>query len=375
MKQTWDISGKEESAGTDEFGFTSSVLTGGKSAGVQMVQLRCGDMRVLVLPTRGMSIYQVQFADGKGTYGWNSPIPDPVHPMWVPIAEPSGLGWLDGFNEMLVRCGLESNGAPQHDQQGQLQYPLHGRIGNLPASGCSVEMDDDAGEIRLTGIVEESRFHFRRTWLTTTMTLHSSSPNQVQIRDEVENKSNRPSDFQLLYHINIGQPILEAGAEFVAPYSMVCPRNEHAASGMEKWTEYLESDPKFQEQVYFMKLAGDSDNRTKALLHNANKSMGFSVGFQTDQLPFFSLWKNTVGKNDGYVTGLEPAVNFPNRRSYEEKHGRVVPLASAESKTFDLTLGFQRSESAVNSVLEEIENLTPNSPTIHESPVDEFCEP
>lgn len=375
MQSTWNITGREESAGTSELGFSCSTLESGKSAGVQLVQLRCGNMRVLVLPTRGLSILEVQFTDGLGNYGWNSPIPNPVHPMWVPISEPSGLGWLDGFNEMLVRCGLESNGAPQHDENGRLQYPLHGRIANIPATSCHVELDEDAGTIRLTGTVEETRFHIRRTRLTTSMTLRTSSPNEIQIRDEVENLSNRPSDFQLLYHLNIGEPILEEGAKFVAPYLTVCPRNEHAASGMESWSEYAASDPQYQEQVYFMKLAGDAETRTQTLLHNANKNLGFSVGFKTDQLPCFTLWKNTVGKNDGYVTGLEPSVNFPNRRSYEEKHGRVVPLASAETKPFEFTLGFQRSKAAVQSVLEQIEKLKPSSPTIHDSPVDEFCEP
>ena len=46
--------------------------------------------------------------------------------------EPSGLGWLDGFDELLVRCGLESNGAPEFNPNGSLRYPLHGKIANMP---------------------------------------------------------------------------------------------------------------------------------------------------------------------------------------------------------------------------------------------------
>ena len=40
--------------------------------------------------------------------------------MWVPLTEPSGLGWLSGFDELMVRCGLESNGAPDFDDSGQM---------------------------------------------------------------------------------------------------------------------------------------------------------------------------------------------------------------------------------------------------------------
>ena len=36
--------------------------------------------------------------------------------------------------------------------------------------------------------------------------------------------------------------------------------------------------------------------------------------FHRDQLPGFTLWKNTAGPRDGYVSGLEPASNYPNPR-------------------------------------------------------------
>ena len=375
MAKVWTLTGKEELGGDDRLGFTSTTLTGGKSAGVHLVVLKCNDLRISVLPTRGMNILDVRSADGNIYFGWDSPIPDPVHPMWVPISEPSGLGWLDGFNEMLVRCGLESNGAPQHNEQGQLEYPLHGRIANLPASSVEVELDEKNGTIRLTGKVEETRFHIRRSCLTTTITCNLANPDEVTIVDEVQNLSNRPSDFQLLYHLNIGSPVLEAGAQFVAPYSLVCPRNDHAATGMSDWQNFPDASSDYQEQVYFMRLAGNAENRTKALLHNAAKDKGFSVGYRVDQLPCFSLWKNTVGHGDGFVTGLEPAVNYPNRRKFEAEHGRVIPLAPKETKQFELSLGFHQSGESVNSVLNEIAGLTADSPEVHNQPLDELCEP
>ena len=53
--------------------------------------------------------------------GWQSPVDGPVHPQFVPLADPSGLGFLDGFDELIVRCGLESNGAPEFDERGDSQ--------------------------------------------------------------------------------------------------------------------------------------------------------------------------------------------------------------------------------------------------------------
>jgi hypothetical protein len=58
--------------------------------------------------------------------------------VWFPSLIPPVSGWLEGFDELLVRCGLQSNGAPQFTPQGQLQYPLHGRIANLPVEYVEV---------------------------------------------------------------------------------------------------------------------------------------------------------------------------------------------------------------------------------------------
>ena len=87
-----------------------SVHKSGLSAGVEMVTINNGAMQIHVLPTRGMSIWRASC--GEEIIQWQSPIRGPVHPSFVPVSEPSGIGWLDGFDELLVRCGLESNGAP-----------------------------------------------------------------------------------------------------------------------------------------------------------------------------------------------------------------------------------------------------------------------
>ena len=69
--------------------------------------------------------------------GWQSPVKGPVHPAFVSTRDPRGFGWIAGFDELLVRCGLESNGAPEFTN-GVLRYPLHGEVANLPAHTVAV---------------------------------------------------------------------------------------------------------------------------------------------------------------------------------------------------------------------------------------------
>ena len=144
------------------------TLQGGLSEGVESILIDNGALRVEVLPTRGMGVWKAWWGDRR--IGWKSPVRGPVHPKFVPLAEPSGLGWLDGFDELLVRCGLESNGAPEMHPNGSLHYGLHGRIANRPAHFVELSADGDTGEISLVGAVAETRFLLHNLRLTTTLT-------------------------------------------------------------------------------------------------------------------------------------------------------------------------------------------------------------
>lgn len=119
---------------------TRKTLSTGISSGVEVVDVHNGRVNFTIIPTRGMGLWRA-VADHR-TLGWKSPIRGPVHPAYVPIAEPTGFGWLAGFDELMCRCGLVSNGAPEFNDAGQLVYPIHGRIANLPACEVTATIDD-----------------------------------------------------------------------------------------------------------------------------------------------------------------------------------------------------------------------------------------
>lgn len=318
------------------------TYSGGLADGVVSVEISNGEIEIDVLPTRGMGIWRVLHrtdnSGGTAAIGWQSPNRGPVHPAFVDLGEPSGLGWLDGFDELLCRCGLESNGAPDFDDQtNRLKYPLHGRIANRPAHDVDLTIDTDKGEITLRGIVEETRFHFLKLRMTTTITTKLGKKS-FTVSDEVENFSASPTSMQMLYHVNFGLPLLDAGSRVVAPVKTIVPRNPRAASGINTWDSFSAPEPGFEEQVYFFELNAGEDGQTRAMLKNAHGTHGVSLVFNKKQLPFFTLWKNTTAESDGYVTGLEPGTNFPNPRSFETVKKRVVQLAAGQKQQFDVTM-------------------------------------
>jgi hypothetical protein len=348
------ISAKEVGGRADGYSITKRRLAGGLTDGVDVISVDNGNFAFVVLPTRGMGIWKAWL--DKLEIGWQSPVRGPVHPKFVSMGEPSGLGWLDGFDELLVRCGLESNGAPGFDADGRLQYPLHGRIANRPAHYAEVAVDGESGEITVIGVVEESRFHFSKLRLTTTIKTKVGEPG-MRITDVVENFAGVDGGAQMLYHINFGLPLVDPGAKFVAPVQTVVPRTPHAASGIPAWNSYPNEKAGFEEQVYLLELAAAKDGQTQTLLKNAHGTQGVTLRFNKNRLPCFTLWKNPEATQDGYVTGLEPGTNFPNPRNFEAEQKRVVQLPPGKTITFDLQLEVHDNAGAVDKSEKQIAEL------------------
>jgi hypothetical protein len=368
--------GPQDAGTSGEWSVTGHAWQDGLRAGVDGIEVHNGRLAVMVLPTRGMGIHRAVLAGCPelSPLGWKSPVRGPVHPALVDLGEPSGLGWLDGFDELLVRCGLESNGAPEHDPQtGRLRYPLHGRIANRPAHHVTLSVDTDRGEIALRGVVEETRFHFLKLRLTSTIRTQLGSA-AFEVLDEVENISASPATMQLLYHVNFGLPLLDAGSRVVAAAQRVVPRNRRAASGIDTWDSYAAPEPAFEEMVYFLSLWAGPDGQTRVLLKNAHGTRGVSLAWPAAALPCFTLWKNTTSEQDGYVTGLEPGTNFPNPRSFEASRGRVVTLGPGQRQAFALRLEAHATPDEVAAAEAAVSRIAAGrSPQVERQPHPDWC--
>lgn len=360
---------------TDQgWSISKRTLRGGRRDGVDLIRLNNGVLSVDILPTRGMGLWRGQFRGDR--LGWSSPVVDgPVHPAQVNLAGLGGFGWLDGFDELLSRCGLEHNGPPV--QEGPFAHGLHGRIQNIPAHSVSVQVSDvPPYELIVEGQVDEARLFGPRLRMTTQYRTVPGS-NRFSVRDEFTNLGDSPADLSALYHWNFGPPYLEAGARLVAATRTVVPQTARAAEGIGRFDTFGGPEAGFAEQVYLMELVGDGqEGRTLAMLRSASGDKAVVLRFATSQLPCFTLWKNTMGPSEGYVTGLEPGTNYPNPRPFERRNGRFVTLAPGVAHVAELTLEILDSHEAIASVGEEIDALQDRvSPTIVDSPREPHAPP
>jgi hypothetical protein len=344
---------------------TKETLRGGLRDGVDLIGVSNGPLTFWLLPTRGMGIWKGQFRDLE--LGWAAPLLGPVNPAFVNLADRNGLGWLAGFDEWLCRCGLTSNGPPGDD--GGTPLTLHGRIANRPAEYVAVGVDPHPPHtIRVTGEVVEGGMFLGRLRLRTTYETVPGS-NRITIHDEVMNLSTKPAEMQMLYHLNTGPPFLEAGSKIAVPFREMAPHTAHAAKALETYDTCAAPVSGFAEEVFDFRPAADADGKTVALLHNAAASLGLAVRFSAAELPCFAVWKNTAAMEDGYVTGLEPATNFPYFKAHERSQGRVLTLPPGGKWAATWSIEVLATAAAVEAVATEVAHLHDRaSKVIHRHP-------
>jgi len=289
-----------------------------------------------------------------------------VHPQFVNLKDRNGLGWLNGFNELMCRCGLSFNGPPGDD--GGTDITLHGKIANLPAHKLEIDVcEQGQGTLAVIGEIDETTMFGPSLRLRTSVSTTAGS-NALIIRDKVTNLGAQATDFEMLYHTNVGVPFLEKGAKLVAPLASIAPRDRHSGAGANGFDMYPGPTTGMAEEAFFFEMQADDSGQTRVMLVNAAGNRGFGLSYSTRELPYFTLWKNPQAEADGYVTGLEPGTNFPNFRSFERQQGRVISLAPGASyecgfelRVFDSSVAVQAEAAVIQSLLrmEPVRHLTP----------------
>jgi hypothetical protein len=357
--QNWQITSQQLGIKLDKpFRVSLRLLHGGRQEGVSVIDVDTGAMKISVVPTRGMNVLQA--VAGKVRLGWDSPVTEIVNPAFIDLNGRAGLGWLEGFNEMIVRCGYEWVGHPGLDQG--MMLPLHGRAANIPASKVVLSIDGHPPyAIRLKGELKEQAFKQVNFVINTELSTEAGAQS-FSLHDTLTNQGDYPKEYQALYHSNFGPPLLEAGARFSAPVQQVSPFNEKAAARLNDWQSYLPPARDYDETVYNVVPYGDEQGNTLAVLHNASGTLGVSLGFNIRELPVFSLWKNTDLPAQGYVTGLEPGTSYSYNRAYQRDLHLVPVIGSKEQRHFDITYTFLSGNSAVDKALQRVQDIQRGRP-------------
>lgn len=334
-------------------GAKQTRLVGGLHDGVDAVEFRTGTgFSFLAVPGRGLDITSVEH-NGR-SLAWRSAAGETN----AAYSEEPGLGWLRAFPGGLVTtCGLTYAGAMCEDDGEQLG--LHGRFSSTPASNVWVDGEWDGDDYRMWAIgkIRESRL-FAENILLQRKVSAVLGQSKFWIEDVVTNEGPRRVPHMLLYHINGGFPVVDAGSLFVAPTRSATPRDADAEVGKEQF--YVNDPPTvgFKERCYYHDMASDKDGFTYAGLVNKNMpdggQFGFYVKYNINELPKFTQWKMNGTRE--YVVGLEPANCWVEGRAKERNRGLQF-LDPGEVRSYRLEIGALTNAQEVGEFEEIVKSL------------------
>ena len=349
------------------FTVTTKTLHGGRQEGVMLVEIDTGAMKITVVPNRGMNVAQA--VSGKVRLGWKSPVREIVNPAFLDQGARNGIGWLEGFNELVTRCGYEWVGHPGKDTDGTL-LTLHGLAANIPASKVVLSIDEKPPyTIRLKGLLREQAF--KKVDFTIATELNTvPGAKSFTINDRLTNNGDYPKEYQALYHSNFGPPLMEKDAKFAAPVREVSPFNDYAGKLLSTWQTYQDRTKDFDEVVYNVFPYGDENGNTLTMVHNVAGTLGASIAYNVNALPAFSLWKNMDTDAQGYVTGMEPGTSFSYNRKYQRDLKLVPTIGPKERRDFILTYSLLDGKDKVDAALKRIDNIqNGRKTTVRETPL------
>lgn len=286
-----------------------------------------GGLEVDIHPDRALDLGQVTF---RGVpIAWMSA----VGMMPGSHARSTGTEWLRSFGGgLLTTCGLDTFGPPTTDDG--VDYPMHGRVGTHPATVECVRVDER--HLVVEGTVRQARVFgenlvLRRRWSA------EIGGTRLLLRDQVTNEGTTPSGHMILYHVNLGWPLLDEGAQLDIPSTRSWPRDADAQAGVDRLGRVEPPQAGFREQVFGHDFSGRPSGHVR--LDNPALGIAFTLEFDAGVLPGLHQWKMSAEQE--YVLGLEPTnVNTFAGRAGARAQGVLPLLDPGATVTYSLAFDF-----------------------------------
>lgn len=307
----------------------------GKAKGVEAAEVHTGGgLTFTVLPGRGMDIAWTEYKGTPVNYMSKSGVVAPAY------YHADGMDWLFGFFAGTVTtCGLLNVGGPEkitHPVIGNRTLGLHGRITHNAAEQVSLFEDFVDGEyvMKVSGLVREGILHGESLTMRREITTKYGAKS-FTVRDTVTNHSQYNQDIMLLYHINIGYPVLDAGSRLIADSVSYHGLSDEANADPESPFVFGEPVLAKTERCYSHTFRPAEDGLVHLALVNDRQHLGVALTFDPKELPAFNEWK--MMNEQEYVVGLEPGTALPCGYQKAKESGGIDTLAPHESKTYGFT--------------------------------------
>ena len=319
-------------------------LLDGPGRGSRVARLTAADgFDIEVLADRGMDLGMVSW---RGLpLAWSSPVGLIAAERLGSTAE----SWDRGFGGgLLATCGLDQFGRPSRSETGAA-LPMHGRAHTLAASDVRVWADPLAedGSIGFAGTTRQASALGECLRLDRVVAAPTNGTT-IAITDRVTNEAPVPWPHLILYHVNLGWPLLDPDAILQVgaddeddrnrPGTPI-PRDAAAEDGLATWHQMPAPQDRFDEQVFRHPL--DGLDAVRARLTSPSAGVALSVRFASAELPVLYQWKQASAGR--YALGIEPANAVAIGGQEEARANGTLPvLEPGESREYTVTFEIEQ---------------------------------
>ncbi len=314
----------------------------GVERGMRLLEFRTGSgLCFTVLVDRAMDISEMSHA-GRAI-GWHSPTGFRHPALHEPEGE-GGLGWVRSFSGFLSTCGLDHILGPEEVDASTYNYPrratvrhgLHGRVGAIPArlTGYGESWEGDRCILWAEGVVVQAAVFGEVLHLHRRIEADLGG-NEVRLTDRVVNAGFAVTPHMFFYHINLGYPVIDDGARYLAPVAEVCfathfPDLAAQGVGYRRCPAPIHG---FTEQVWEHRMAADPSGLVPVAVVNDRISLGLMVETRANQLPCAYQWQNFQAGH--YVMGLEPSTHHILGNTAARERGEMIWLNAGEERHYN----------------------------------------
>lgn len=322
-------------------GIRESRLLHGRGQGIHLAEFyNAAGLRFTVIPDRCMDLYDLSYRGMNLCFQSKTGLTSPH--AFHPLEEEFAQQWPGGA---MVTCGLDNAG--DHVGGGEL-FPVHGRIGHVPAQHFGTDAHWQGSDYLLTaqGEVHQSTLFSRHLSLRRTIQT-GLWDKAIRVEDEITNFEATAEPYLLLYHINFGYPLLQADSRVSLSSNFTTESLTSLTTGHNTMHEPMDGR---DEELYLHTVArGDT---AAAVIYNRRLGIGAYVRFETHNLPALLQWKRM--KSHDYVLALEPCNTYGCNRQQLTDQGRIATLAPYSSVKHHLQIGVLDGNEEISAFLAEI---------------------
>lgn len=259
-------------------------LTEGSERGLKVLDCDNGVLRFLINESKAADIMQVYHNGQNVSF---------VSKNGFTSRETAFLNRFEGG--MLYTCGLDSIGAREG-------YAQHGTLHQIPARITCASCDENG--ICILAEIKDSAL-FGKNLVLKRRIYSAIGSEKLEISDTLENHAYENAEYCMLYHINVGYPMLDGGAYLEGDVKNVSPHTPWAEANCAKHLAMSAPQNSCEEMCYFLDIG-----TPKMSLINEKLGKKFTVEWSKDTLPCFLEWKSMCSGD--YALGLEPCTTRAN---------------------------------------------------------------